>query len=179
MEINSLQNARVKEWAKLKQKKYRDEAGCFLVEGEHLIEEADKAGLVKCIITLNEKKDLFPAYEHFIVTRAILDKLSTTVSGTSIMALCRLPDRFDISGDRFILLDRIQDPGNLGTILRSAYSFGYENISGLCRYLQRKSYPFHSGCTFSSENKNAAFGYMHPGTQAEEDSCLCHCSAQR
>ena len=128
MEINSLQNARVKEWAKLKQKKYRDEAGCFLVEGEHLIEEADKAGLVKCIITLNEKKDLFPAYEHFIVTRAILDKLSTTVSGTSIMALCRLPDRFDISGDRFILLDRIQDPGNLGTILRSAYSFGYENI---------------------------------------------------
>ena len=55
MEINSLQNTHVKQWAKLKQKKYRDQYQLFLVEGEHLIEEAEKAGLIECIIALEEQ----------------------------------------------------------------------------------------------------------------------------
>ncbi len=74
MEINSLQNTHVKQWAKLKQKKYRDQYHLFLVEGEHLIEEAEKAGLIECIIALEEKKHMFPSYEHYIVTRAIAIK---------------------------------------------------------------------------------------------------------
>ena len=47
MEITSLTNAKVKQWAKLKEKKYREKDQRFLVEGEHLIEEAARAGLVE------------------------------------------------------------------------------------------------------------------------------------
>ena len=50
MEITSLTNAKVKQWAKLKEKKYREKDQRFLVEGEHLIEEAARAGLVEAVL---------------------------------------------------------------------------------------------------------------------------------
>ena len=75
MEITSLTNAKVKQWSKYKEKKHRDKDHKFLIEGEHLIEEAHKANLIECILIEQGKENMFPAYETYEVTRDIL-KLS-------------------------------------------------------------------------------------------------------
>ncbi len=128
MEINSLQNAQVKKWAKLKQKKYRDAYGLFIVEGMHLIEEAHKAGLIEQILCLKDAPHPFQDEPCIYVTKAILDKVTDSVSGSSIAAICHFPTSKAFSFKRWILLDHIQDPGNIGTIIRTAYSFGYDAV---------------------------------------------------
>lgn len=126
MKIESLTNARVKEWEKLKVKKFRDEKGLFLIEGEHLLKEALKKGVVKEIISsnLNWKKEEIPFYE---VTDAILKKLSSQVSGTNVIAICKKLEEKEIKGN-VCMLDGIQDPGNLGTIIRSCVAFGIDTL---------------------------------------------------
>ena len=129
MEITSLTNAKVKQWSKYKEKKHRDKDHKFLIEGEHLIEEAQKANLIECILIEQGKENMFPAYETYEVTRDILKKLSDSVSGTYIMAVCHMPNISSIDfGNKVIVLDDVQDPGNVGTIIRTAFSFGYTSI---------------------------------------------------
>ena len=63
------------------------------------------------------------------VTKDILRKLESSVSGTWIMAVCRMPQYHDAEfGKRVIVLDDVQDPGNVGTIIRTAVSFGYDAV---------------------------------------------------
>lgn len=129
MKITSLTNAKVKQWSKYKEKKHRDKDHKFLIEGEHLIEEAHKANLIECILIEQGKENMFPAYETYEVTRDILKKLSDSVSGTYIMAVCHMPNISSIDfGNKVIVLDNVQDPGNVGTIIRTAFSFGYTSI---------------------------------------------------
>ncbi len=128
MEIQSLQNAQVKQWAKLKQKKYREESGRFLIEGMHLIEEAYRAGLIEQIVCTKECTPPYTDLPITFATRAILDKITASVSGSDIAAVCRIPQSRPMRSKRPILLDRIQDPGNLGAIIRSAYAFGYDTL---------------------------------------------------
>lgn len=125
MKIESLQNSKVKDWLKLKDKKYRDRTNSFLIEGDHLIKEALKKGVVKEIITIDE------IYEgnipHFEVTEQIMKKLSEQISSTKIMAVCKKWEEEKIKGN-VCILDNIQDPGNLGTIIRSAFAFQIDTI---------------------------------------------------
>ena len=72
MEITSLTNAKVKQWAKLKEKKYREKDQRFLVEGEHLIEEAARAGLVEAVLVEIGKAHTFVEYPVYEVTKDIL-----------------------------------------------------------------------------------------------------------
>lgn len=126
MEIISLQNERVKNWLKLKEKKYRDETNTFLVEGNHLVEEAIKYGKVKEIILLNEMEynsDL-PVY---FVAKEIIGKLSSQVTPANIFAVVEKLTEQEYT-NKILILDQIQDPGNLGTIIRSASAFGFGTI---------------------------------------------------
>ena len=87
MEITSLTNAKVKQWAKLKEKKYREKDQRFLVEGEHLIEEAARAGLVEAVLVGIGKAHTFVEYPVYEVTKDILRKLES--SGLWLYAVCR------------------------------------------------------------------------------------------
>lgn len=126
MKIESLQNNKVKEWCKLKEKKYRDQTSLFLIEGDHLLKEAFKKGVVKEIIALDEtlkNKDI-PFYQ---VTNEIMKKISSQVSATNVIAVCKKQEEQEIRGN-VCILDDIQDPGNLGTIIRSAVAFEIQTL---------------------------------------------------
>jgi TrmH family RNA methyltransferase len=122
MKIESLTNSHVKEWVKLKEKKYRDETNLFMVEGDHLINEAEKLGLIEYVITTNPNVDA-----TYYVTDEIMKKISNQVSISDRVAVVKkIPERE--VGSKVLVLDGIQDPGNLGTIIRSAVAFNFDTI---------------------------------------------------
>jgi len=125
MKITSLQNEKVKQWVKLQNKKERDKKGLFLIEGDHLLQEAIKRNCVIEIITINPyKEDNIPVYE---VTKEIMKKISEQQHGTEIMAIVK-KEQHSLKPGNILFLDGIQDPGNLGTMIRSAVAFSIENV---------------------------------------------------
>lgn len=128
MLITSLKNEHIKELVRLKEKKYRDQTGTFLVETKHLVLEAYKAGLIKELIL--EADELFPieAPVTTYVTKEILKKISSMESPSKVMAVVYKREVTESIGEKVLVLDRIQDPGNLGTIIRSAVAFNIDTI---------------------------------------------------
>lgn len=127
MQITSLGNERVKKYCRLKERKYRDLENQFIVEGMHLVEEAYKAGLVEEIIVDMEINLSFDCPIVF-VTREIISKITTLKTPPSILALCHKKEINKFLGSKLLLLDEIQDPGNLGTIIRSSRAFHIDTI---------------------------------------------------
>ncbi len=128
MVITSLTNAKVKQWMKYKDKKYREQDECFLIEGEHLVQEAHAAGLLLYTIQRIGDAPLFSNYKTYEVTEEILKKIGSCTSGSTIMALCKYKSSPKHLDQKIIILDNVQDPGNVGTIIRTGLSFGYGTV---------------------------------------------------
>lgn len=126
MKIESLNNPKVKEWMKLKEKKYRDLNNLFLIEGDHLLNEAMLKGVVKEIISIDSLFN-FEGIPFYEVNDKIMKKLSNQMSGTNVIGVCEKLEEKEIKGN-VCLLDNIQDPGNLGTIIRSAVAFNIDTL---------------------------------------------------
>ena len=140
--ISSKENESVKNVKKLKEKKYRDLENKFLVEGIKLVEEAinenAKIALIvvceECVKDGSISKELLykiAKYECIYVTEKVFNILSDVKSPQGILAVIQksyLENEIDYSQDIIIALDDIQDPGNLGTILRTVDSAGLNQI---------------------------------------------------
>jgi len=127
MVITSLENSKVKDYVKLQKKKYRDLTNTYLVEGMHLVLEVYKKGLVEELILLDG--EAIPLDVPYVfVSSEVMKKISTLDTPSTIMAVCRKNDSLEIIGDKILLLDEIQDPGNLGSIIRSAVAFNIDTI---------------------------------------------------
>lgn len=124
MELTSTSNEKVKYLKKLQQKKYRDSEKLFLIEDEHLVNEALKLNLVKEILTITDEKYNVPTYK---VNDKIIKYLSNQASGAKIIGVCKFLEEHKPKGN-MIILDNLQDPGNLGTIIRSAVAFNFDTI---------------------------------------------------
>lgn len=122
---SSTNNDFIKSIKKLNEKKYRDNTNTFLVEGEHLVHEAIKNNLVKYVI-VRDNYD-FNYDNKIIVTDKVLKYISNLNTPSGIMAVCNKPESSEL-GSRIIVLDNIQDPGNLGTIIRSSVAFNFDTI---------------------------------------------------
>lgn len=122
--ITSKDNNEVKYINRLRKASFRDSEGVFIVEGFHLVDEAYKRGLLLKVISTKEEDFEVP---HLIVSESILKYLST-LSNPSIMGLVKIKENNNIEGNLILALDNIQDPGNLGTILRSAKAFNVKTI---------------------------------------------------
>ena len=127
MVITSLENDRVKKYVRLQRKKNRDLENLYIVEGEHLVIEADKAGVIEEIILLDGENYDYN-YPVYYVTDEILNKISTMDTAPKIMAVCRKNSNSTIIGNKILVLDGVQDPGNLGTIIRSSLAFNVDTI---------------------------------------------------
>jgi TrmH family RNA methyltransferase len=119
--INSVQNEKIKNYAKLNEKKYRDETNMFIVEGLHLVEEAKAYGIVKEVITTN------PNIDGTLVSEEVMKKLTNQKSVVEVCAICEKFKKEEIT-NKILILDTIQDPGNIGTLIRSAVAFGFDTI---------------------------------------------------
>lgn len=129
MKITGINNDTVKETAKLLQKKYREETGLFLIEGEKGIREAIDAGIEIVNLFVEENSGLFPEREPIETTPAVLKKISSTV--TPPKAAASAVQKKYVPSDnlkKVILLENIKDAGNLGTILRTAAAFGADAV---------------------------------------------------
>lgn len=128
--IHSDKNAQVKQWKKLHTKKGRDQSGTFLVEGFHLVEEA--LSQIEEII-LSEKTEMPPSFDYgsipvTVVTEEISRQLAETETTQGIFAVCSQPKQDFTIGKTFLLIDSVQDPGNLGTMIRTADAAGIDAV---------------------------------------------------
>lgn len=125
--ITSTSNPLVKQLAELKQKRHREELRRFLVEGPHLLEEAHRHQRLQLQLVLDPAQAL-PGVPAVQVTADILQKLSHAVTPQGVLGVASYPAPDDGDHRRYILLDDLQDPGNLGTILRTAAAFGVDAV---------------------------------------------------
>ena len=121
----STNNPYIKKLAKLKDKKYRKDSPYFLVEGKHLVLEALKCGYLEKVIKL-ESDDFNYDIETINVSNNVLKYLSSLENPT-IIGIC-MKKNDEIKGNKILILDNIQDPGNLGTIIRSSVAFNVDTI---------------------------------------------------
>lgn len=127
MLITSLDNERIKGYIKLKDRKYRKKTNTYIIEGRHLVLEAYKSG--KIIELILEKDEVLPLDLPIVyVTNEIISRISEMETPSTIMALCRMDESSEVKGDKILMLDGVQDPGNLGTIIRSALAFNVDTI---------------------------------------------------
>ncbi|MCG7338751.1 RNA methyltransferase [Staphylococcus sp. ACRSN] len=131
--ITSAQNSKVKNANKLKKKKDRDKTGQALIEGYHLIEEAFQSQLkIKQLFIVdtsrigNELIDY--AEEAFEINLKVAEALSGTVTPQGFFAVIEKPNYETTAAKQVLLIDRIQDPGNLGTLIRTADAAGIDLI---------------------------------------------------
>ena len=140
MLITSLENDKIKKCLKLRDKKYRDLYNEFLVEGEHLVLEAYRKGLLEEILIEQDSVTMLDVPITYI-SGDIVKALSTLESPSIIFGLCKKKEESSELGKRILLLDRIQDPGNLGTIIRSSKAFNIDTIvlgEGTCDLYNEK-----------------------------------------
>lgn len=137
--ITSPQNQQVKRWKKLLSKKGRRTEGTYLVEGVHLLQEAKKADeKIKAIIVKEgfvDSDDLLDSQAYIPIYQlgeSIFSKLAETEQTQGIMAEIPIPqwnlEALLTKSNLLLLLDGIQDPGNLGTILRTAFATGVDLV---------------------------------------------------
>lgn len=128
--IRSKSNKLVKQIKKLQQKKYRTSS--YLIEGWHLLEEAVKAGAsIEHILVLEEYVDRVSQLEKVtVVSPEIIQDLTDSKSPQGVIAQLALPsqDLPECLEGRFLVLEDVQDPGNVGTIIRTADAAGFDGV---------------------------------------------------
>ena len=127
MNITSLDNQKVKKLKKLQSKKYRDIEGEFVVEGEHLVLEAYKAGVLEEAFLLDGEENSYD-FEVTYCSLEVMKEISSLDTFSKIVGLCKKKEMKEVLGAKILLLDGIQDPGNLGTIIRSSLAFNIDTI---------------------------------------------------
>ena len=127
MVITSLDNPKIKKYLKLKTKKYRDNFKLYLVETDNLIKEAINNN---CLVDLLALDGSINKYDFNItyVSKEIIKKLSSLDTTSNFIGVVKMKEMNDNLGSRILILDDIQDPGNLGTIIRSSVAFNISDI---------------------------------------------------
>ncbi len=158
IEINSVANARYKSWQKLLTRKYRDSSEKYIIEGANLIEDAFDAGMTidEVVVrdSVSRRSDIGEAMASrkaagltekmnipvFALADSLYDKISDTENGRNVFAVIRRkkwrmqdfgPTRQEGRSKNIIILDRLQDPGNLGTVIRTADGAGFAGVIAL------------------------------------------------
>lgn len=133
--VKSLNNPLVTRLISLKEKNTRNSEKQFLVEGYHLVEEAMKLNLLEEVLSTDEKVlKQINAKNRYLVTDAIIKKISTTKTPQNIIGVVKIKEDNNLDlllkKDlvKLVILDDVSDPGNLGTIIRTAAALGMDAV---------------------------------------------------
>lgn len=126
--ITSKENSKVKHAFSLHQNKYRNEFQEFLVEGYKAIELGLEKNLIKEVFTTKELHDFPNEIPQYLVNKDILNKISNATNPEGIVAIAKMPKIEKKPFKKVVYLDQISDPGNLGTIIRTALAFSYDAV---------------------------------------------------
>ncbi|WP_406617090.1 TrmH family RNA methyltransferase [Mycoplasmopsis adleri] len=174
--ITSVNNPEIKELKKLlKHNSKKDDV--FLIEGYHLVEEAMKHNFV--LKTYETDKNV--KYEQsIIITENVLNALANTKTPEGIIALCK---KLNVpkASNKIVFLDNVQDPGNVGTIIRTSKAFGFDTIYSNANFYNDKIIRSTQGALFDASliNYDDAYsalknlkeqGYVIYATSLEKDS---------
>lgn len=128
MLINSVANQKYKLINKLRKKKYRDKEGLFVIESRKLVDEAIRSSADIDFIFLKDGEDFKTNYKTLVFDEKLYLKLTELKSPDGIGAVVRKEPSQEIKSKKILLLDHINDPGNMGTMIRSAEAFGFSDI---------------------------------------------------
>ena len=129
--ITSTKNDTIKQWMKLHKKKYREQMGQFLLEGDHLVEEAVGSDwdIDQLIVREDRQTDArLKDYRMTVVTDQVFKALANTPSPQGVMAVVNIKTYQADQFKKILVLDNVQDPGNVGTMIRTADAFNYDGI---------------------------------------------------
>jgi len=150
----------LKYYRKLATRKGRLEAGAFVIEGERAVRQVvenqpvveDRPDAVLEIVSIEDTPSLYPQYPHRAVTESQFRHITSSKTPQGVLAVVSLPmETYSESlpanpGPRVLLLEDIQDPGNVGTLLRTAAAF---NFSGII-LTEKSADPFSPKCVQST-----------------------------
>jgi len=127
--ITSRENSKIKYACSLKQNKGRKENHQFLAEGIKSLELALKANLVTDVFTVKEIENLPESVNQYIVPTDIIEKMAFSQNPEGIVFVCNyLSNEAPKKMDKVVYLDCINDPGNMGTIIRTALALDYDAV---------------------------------------------------
>lgn len=189
-QITSKENAIYKDALKLTRKKYRDSAGAFLIEGLKPLKDAADSGTLpeRIFVDMAGYDELLQAEEWLgglsektiLLDRKLFRQISDTENSQGVISVFRRPEYSDgekesiISSGNVVVLDRLQDPGNIGTIIRTAEAAGYNAVMAVKG----------SGDVYSPKAARAAAGSLlrmpviMAGSAQEAEEILHKCGKQ-
>lgn len=151
MQIDSLSNPRIKRLLKIKQDgRFRKEERVILIEGKKLIQECYP--LMKGIIYAVEEQSIPETWQQVLISPEIAQKLSDTLHPEQVFAEVPLPKEGALNKLPLLAFDAVSDPGNLGTLLRTALAFNWGGViflPGCCDPFNPKVLRASKGALFS------------------------------
>jgi len=134
--ITSRKNPVIAEYRRLAaDRAYRAASKLCLGQGRKLLEEALDAGMtIQSVLSAEEAAGLAPDTCRYRVTRELLEYVSPMKSAPELLFVCRVPEPGPVTGSRLLLAEDMQDPGNVGTLIRTANAFGFDGVllAGSC-----------------------------------------------